>query len=136
MCRYVSEWRSAPDHSDSLHSRSKVAPVHPSHARSLPPVVQRLVRTNPATGARNYYVGSHAREVVGWGRAEGRALLDDLLARATRARDIYSHRWRVGDVLIWDNRCLLHRGRGWDADRYRRHMRQTRVSCPCPTSEE
>ena len=121
---------------DYVFSRSKVAPVHPSHARSLPPVVQRLVRTNPATGARNYYVGSHAREVVGWGRAEGRALLDDLLARATRAQDIYRHRWRVGDVLIWDNRCLLHRGRGWDADRYRRHMRQTRVSCPCPTAEE
>ena len=121
---------------DYVFSRSRVAPVDPAHARSLPPVVQRLVRTNPATGARNYYVGSHAREVVGWGRAESRALLDDLLARATRARDIYSHRWRVGDVLIWDNRCLLHRGRGWDADRYRRRLRQTRVACPCSTTEE
>ena len=115
---------------DYVFSRSRVAPVAPSHARSLPPVAQRLVRANPATGARNYYVGSHARTVRGWSEAASRALLDDLLARATRARDIYRHRWRVGDVLIWDNRCLLHRGRAWNADRYRRRLRQTRISCP------
>ncbi len=112
---------------DYVYSRSRVAPVKQSHADSLPPVEQKLVRTNPATGARNYYVGSHAKAVVGWNDGDSRALLDDLLAGATRRSDIYSHRWRRGDLVIWDNRCLLHRGRPYDADRNRRRMRQTRI---------
>ncbi|MCZ6839990.1 MAG: TauD/TfdA family dioxygenase [Alphaproteobacteria bacterium] len=112
---------------DYVYSRSQVAPVKQSHADSLPPIEQKLVRTNPATGARNYYVGSHAKTVVGWNEGDSRALLDDLLARATGPEQIYAHRWRRGDLVIWDNRCLLHRGRPYDADRYRRRMRQTRV---------
>lgn len=112
-----------------VFSRSKVAPdaVTPSHAASLPPVRQKLVRTNPGNGAKNYYVGSHAELVEGWGEAESRELLDGLLEGMTREEDIYSHAWQPGDVVIWDNRCLLHRGTGYDADRYRRYMRQTRV---------
>ena len=121
---------------DYVYSRSKIAPVKPSHAASLPPVPQRLVRSNPGTGAKNFYVGSHAKTVVGWSEHESRDLLDDLLARATRDQDIYAHRWQVGDLVIWDNRCLLHRGRPYDADRYRRRMRQTRVCGPGPTLEE
>ena len=121
---------------DYVYSRSRVAPVKQSHADSLPPVEQKLVRANPATGARNYYVGSHARCVVGWNEADSRALLDDLLAGATRREDIYSHRWRRGDLVIWDNRCLLHRGRLYDADRYRRRMRQTRIRGAGSTLQE
>ena len=114
---------------DYVFSRSKVAPdaVTPSHAASLPPVRQKLVRTNPRTGEKNYFVGSHAKEIVGWTFEESRALLDDLLDRATRAEHVYSHAWRPGDLVVWDNRCLLHRGSGYDADKYRRRMRQTRV---------
>ena len=112
---------------DYVYSRSKVAPVKPSHAEALPPVQQKLVRRNPRHGAKNYFVGSHAKTIVGWGETESRELIDDLLARATRPEDIYAHQWRVGDLVIWDNRCLLHRGRPYDADRYRRRMRQTRV---------
>ena len=112
-----------------VFSRSKVAPdaVTPSHAASLPPVEQKLVRTNPGNGAKNYYVGSHAERVVGWGEAESRELLDGLLDAMTRDEDIYTHAWQPGEVVIWDNRCLLHRGTGFDADKYRRYMRQTRV---------
>ncbi len=112
-----------------VFSRSKVAPdaVTPSHAASLPPVEQKLVRTNPGNGAKNYYVGSHAERVVGWGDEESRTLLDGLLQAMTRDEDIYSHAWQPGEVAIWDNRCLLHRGTGFDADKYRRYMRQTRV---------
>ncbi|MDJ0608758.1 MAG: TauD/TfdA family dioxygenase [Kiloniellales bacterium] len=121
---------------DYVYSRSKVAPVKPSHADSLPPVRQRLVRSNPRTGARNLFIGSHAREVVGRDEAESRHLLDDLLARATRAEDVYAHCWRPGDLVIWDNRCLLHRGRPYDADRYRRRMRQTRVRGAGSTLDE
>lgn len=113
-----------------VFSRSKVAPdaVTSSHAESLPPVRQKLVRTNPGNGAKNYYVGSHAEKVVGWSEAKGRELLDGLLADMTRPEDIYRHDWRPGEVVIWDNRCLLHRGCGYDADKYRRYMRQTRVT--------
>ncbi len=121
---------------DYVYSRSKVAPVKASHADSLPPVRQRLVRSNPGTGERNLFIGSHAREVVGWDEAASRRLLDDLLARATRAEDVYAHRWQPGDLVIWDNRCLLHRGRPYDADRYRRRMRQTRVRGAGPTLDE
>ena len=114
---------------DYVFSRSKVSPdaVTPSHAASLPPVRQRLVRTNPRTGARNYYVGSHAKTVEGWEERDGRRLLDDLLARAVEEEHIYTHAWQPGELVIWDNRTLLHRGTGYDADRYRRYMRQTRV---------
>ena len=112
---------------DYVFSRSRVAPVDPNHAASLPPVMHRLVRRNPGNGLGNYYVGSHARSIPGRSGIDGRRLLDDLLARATGPRDIHAHRWRAGDTVIWDNRCLLHRGTGYDADRWRRRMRQTRV---------
>ncbi|MYE85794.1 MAG: TauD/TfdA family dioxygenase [Gammaproteobacteria bacterium] len=121
---------------DFAFSRSQVAPVPPIHAASLPPVEQKLVRSNPGNGLKNYYVGSHARSIVGWAGIESRKLIDDLLKRATAPEVIYKHRWNVGDTLIWDNRCLLHRGNGYDADRWRRRLRQTRVAGLSPTLEE
>ena len=123
---------------DYVFSRSKVGDdaVSPSHANSLPPVRQRLVRKNPTTGRRNFYVGSHAREIEGWEFLESRKLLEDLLTRSTKAEHIYEHKWTPGDLVIWDNRCLLHRGSGYDADKYRRRMRQTRVQGIGTTLEE
>ena len=112
---------------DYVFSRSPIAPVDPNHAASLPPVLHPLVRVNPGTGLKNYYVGSHARSIAGWSGIESRRLLDDLLARATRPQDIYAHPWRAGDTVIWDNRCVLHQGTPYDADRWRRRLRQTRV---------
>ncbi len=112
---------------DYVFSRSQVARVDPNHAASLPPVMHRLVRENPANGLKNYYVGSHARSIPGWSGIDSRRLLDDLLKRATQPQDIYAHHWQVGDTVIWDNRCMLHRGTDYDADRWRRRMRQTRV---------
>lgn len=123
---------------DYVFSRSKVSEdaVTPSHAASLPPIEQKLVRKNPRTGEKNYYVGSHARQIEGWSLEESRLLLDDLLERATRPEHVYSHAWQPGDFVIWDNRCLLHRGSGYDADKYRRRMRQTRVQGAGPTLDE
>lgn len=112
---------------DYVFSRSQIAPVNPNHAASLPPVLHPLVRENPANGEKSLFIGSHARSIAGWPGVESRRLLDDLLARATRPQDAYAHQWRAGDTVIWDNRCLLHRGTGYDADRWRRRMRQTRV---------
>ncbi len=123
---------------DYVFSRSKVAPdaVTPSLAASLPPVRQKLIRTNPGTGAKNYYIGSHLKDIEGWSHGDSRQLIDDLQERATKPENIYSHAWRPGDVVIWDNRCLIHRGSGYDADRYRRFMRQTRVRGDGPTLQE
>jgi len=121
---------------DYVFSRSKVAEVDPSHAASLPPVKQKLVRENPATAEKNYYVGAHAKTITGWDHMSARGLLDDLLDRATRPEHIYTHDWEPGQLVIWDNRCLLHRGTGYDADKYRRYMRQTRVRGAGPTLEE
>ncbi len=114
---------------DYVFSRSKVSQdaVTPSHAVSLPPVRHKLVSENTAIRRKNYYIGSHAKEIEGWGLCESRRLLDDLLERATRADYIYTHQWEKGDFVIWDNRCLLHRGKGYDANLYRRRLRQTRV---------
>lgn len=115
---------------DYVYSHSKVAPdaVSPSLAASLPPVRHRLVRSNPRSGARSLFIGSHTRSIEGWSDPDSRALLGDLVDHATGEEHIYAHFWQPGDLLIWDNRCLLHRGAGYDADRYRRDMRQTRVS--------
>lgn len=121
---------------DYVFSRSQVAPINANHAAAMPPVEHKLVRTNPRNGRKNYYVGSHARSIIGWGGVDSRQLIDDLLARATRPEDVYSHRWSVGDTVVWDNRCLLHRGAGYDADRWRRCMRQSRVTGAGPTVHE
>jgi alpha-ketoglutarate-dependent 2,4-dichlorophenoxyacetate dioxygenase len=123
---------------DYVFSRSKVGPdaVTPSHAASLPPVEQKLVRTNPRTGEKNYFVGSHAKEIAGWSFEESRPLIEERESHATAAERVYSHAWQPGDLVVWDNRCLLHRGSGYDADKYRRRMRQTRVCGDGPTLDE
>lgn len=121
---------------DYVFSRSQVAPVDPNHAASLPPIEHRLVRVNPSNGRKNFYVGSHARSIIDWTGIESRELIDQLQAEATREASVYSHHWAVGDTVIWDNRCLLHRGTGYDADRWRRRMRQSRVSGSGPTLAE
>jgi alpha-ketoglutarate-dependent 2,4-dichlorophenoxyacetate dioxygenase len=123
---------------DYSYSRSKVAAdvLSPKLAAGLPPVRQRLVRRNPNTGTANFYTGSHAKMIEGWSEAESRAMIEDLTARATADAHVLSHKWSPGDLVIWDNRCLLHRGAGYDADTYRRYMRQTRVKGRCNTLEE
>ena len=100
---------------------------------AVPPVQQRVVRTHPATGRKALYLGSHASHIVGWPLAKGRILLLDLLAHATQPEFVYRHTWRVGDLVMWDNRCVLHRGRPWD-ERHRRVMHRTTVAGAGPTA--
>ena len=90
-----------------------------------PPSRQRLVRRMPATGRRSLYLSAHASHVVGWPVADGRLLLADLNAHATERRFVYSHAWRLGDVVIWDNRCTMHRGRPHDEHQPRDLRRAT-----------
>ncbi|MEM7188831.1 MAG: TauD/TfdA family dioxygenase [Pseudomonadota bacterium] len=121
---------------DYTYSRSKVAEVKPSLSASLPPVRQKLVRTNPRNGRKNLFLGSHCREIEGMGYDASRALLEDLTTEAVADEHVLWHRWQPGDLVIWDNRCLIHRGAGYDADKYRRYMRQTRVSGTSSSLEE
>jgi len=92
--------------------------------KSLPPVEWPLVRTHPGSGRKVLWVGAHATHIVGWTLAEGRVLLAELLEHATQRECIYRHRWRAGDLVMWDNRCTLHRGRRFDLSQ-RRELRRT-----------
>jgi alpha-ketoglutarate-dependent 2,4-dichlorophenoxyacetate dioxygenase len=67
---------------------------------------------------------------------EAMPLIERLIAEVTRPESVYRHRWRPGEVMIWDNRCVLHRGVGYDEAKYRRRMHQTRVRCPDPSLAE
>jgi len=100
----------------------------------VPPVPQAVVRTHPATGRKSLYVGSHASHVIGRPVEESRALLRELLDFATQPQFVYRHVWRQHDLVMWDNRCVLHRGRPWDERRYRRVMHRTTVAGAGPTA--
>ncbi len=78
-------------------------------------------------------MGSHACEIVGVPTDEARALLRQLREEATRPPLVYRHRWQPGDLVMWDNRCMLHRGRPWDESKYRRVMHRTTVAGDGPT---
>ncbi len=95
--------------------------------RRFAPIAHPLVRTHPVTGRRFLYIGGHAGRVRGMAEAAGRALLDELLDFAVQDRFVYRHRWAVADLVIWDNRRTLHRGRPADPT-LRRVMRRTAVS--------
>jgi alpha-ketoglutarate-dependent 2,4-dichlorophenoxyacetate dioxygenase len=92
---------------------------------ALPPVVWPPVRTHPGSGRKALFCGVHARRIIGMGLAEGRMLLMDLLEHATRPEFVYRHAWRVGDLVMWDNRCTLHRGRRYDLSEPRELRRTT-----------
>jgi alpha-ketoglutarate-dependent 2,4-dichlorophenoxyacetate dioxygenase len=86
----------------------------PGEREQYPPSKQRLVRLHPGSQRKTLYLSAHASHVVGWPIADGRLLLLDLNSHATQPQFVYSHTWRVGDVVIWDNRCTMHRGRPHD----------------------
>jgi len=93
--------------------------------RGFAPPRQPLVRTHPRTGRKIYYVGSHCSHVIGWPVEKGRALVRELTGFCVRPEHIYSHQWRAGDVLVWDNRSVLHRGRTFDPNERRIMHRAT-----------
>jgi alpha-ketoglutarate-dependent 2,4-dichlorophenoxyacetate dioxygenase len=86
----------------------------PGEREKYPPSPQRLVRRHPGSKRKTLYLSAHASHIVGWPVPEGRILLYDLNLHATRPEFVYSHKWRIGDLVIWDNRCTMHRGRPHD----------------------
>jgi alpha-ketoglutarate-dependent 2,4-dichlorophenoxyacetate dioxygenase len=91
------------------------------------PVRQRLVRTHPSTGRKSLYLSSHAGSIIGWPVPEARAFLRDLVEHATQREFVYVHKWRVGDLVMWDNRRTMHRGRPFPAHEPRDVRRTTLV---------
>ena len=92
-----------------------------------PPVRHPLVRTNPVNGRKSLFLGAHASHIEGMPLEEGRALLKELLAHVGQPQFVYSHRWTAGDLVVWDNRCVLHRATPYDTQRYKRLMQRTTV---------
>jgi alpha-ketoglutarate-dependent 2,4-dichlorophenoxyacetate dioxygenase len=90
-----------------------------------PPSPQRLVRRHPGSGRKTLYLSAHASHIVGWPVADGRLLLHDLNTHATQRDYVYSHKWAAGDLVIWDNRCTMHRGRPHDENAPRDLRRAT-----------
>jgi len=101
--------------------------------RADPPVDHPLVRTHPATGEKALYLGNHASHIQGMPEAEGAALLEELLEHTTQRQFVYAHPWRKGDLVMWDNRCLLHRVvANYDMGKYRRVMHRSVVRGTVP----
>ncbi len=114
-------------------SRAKLgfSDFSPNETKTHAPVPQPLVRTLPRSGRKTLYLGSHAGEIVGMTVPEGRMLLHDLTEQATQREFVYRHTWKVGDFVIWDNRCTMHRGREFDMSEVR-DMRRTTVNDSVP----
>ena len=96
------------------------------------PVYQTLVRTHPVTRRKSLYLSSHAGAIVGWPTPEARAFLRDLIEHATQRIFVYSHQWAVGDLVMWDNRQTMHRGRPFPAEEAR-DVRRTTLAGDGPT---
>jgi len=114
---------------DFCHSRAMVAPdlVDETLKAKLPPQRRPLVKTNPLTGEKSIYVASHAKAIEGMDEASGLATIEDLLAHCTQKQFVYRHPWQPGDMVMWDNRATLHRGRPWDDATHARIMYRTTV---------
>jgi alpha-ketoglutarate-dependent 2,4-dichlorophenoxyacetate dioxygenase len=107
----------------------------PGEREQYPPSPQRLVRRHPGSKRKTLYLSAHASHIVDWPIADGRLLLLDLNTHATQPEFVYSHKWRVGDLVIWDNRCTMHRGRAHDEAQPRDLRRATTLDVASTLSE-
>jgi alpha-ketoglutarate-dependent 2,4-dichlorophenoxyacetate dioxygenase len=119
-----------------LYSRGLLGfEVTPEERAMFRPVRQRLVRTHPVTGRKSLYLSSHAGTIIGWPVPEARALLRDLTEHATQPEFVNVHKWRQYDLIMWDNRQVMHRVRRFDESEVR-DMRRTTVAGDEPTIEQ
>jgi alpha-ketoglutarate-dependent 2,4-dichlorophenoxyacetate dioxygenase len=117
-----------------MHSRGSLGMVdYTDEERAMfRPVRQRLVRTHPVSGRRSLYLSAHAGAIIGMPIAEARILLKDLTEHATQPAFVYAHKWRTWDVVMWDNRQMMHRARRYD-ETQPRDMRRTTIAGDVPT---
>ena len=103
-----------------------------SEERDFAPVRQPLVRVHPKSGRTSLYLSSHAGRIVGWPVPEALMMLRELTEHATQREFVYRHKWRVGDLVMWDNQCTMHRARPFDDEQYPRDLRRTTLTCGKP----
>jgi alpha-ketoglutarate-dependent 2,4-dichlorophenoxyacetate dioxygenase len=107
----------------------------PEERFAFRPIRQRLVRTHPVTGRKSLFLSAHAGTIEGWTIPEARMFLRDLTEFATKDRFVYSHEWRVNDLVIWDNRTTMHRARRFDRNEVR-DVRRTTLAGDVATIEQ
>jgi len=120
-----------------LYSRSRIGFTDFSQREreAMPPAPQPLVRTIPQTGRRTLYLASHAGRIRGLPNDEAKALIDQLIKHSTQRGFVYMHRWRINDLVMWDNRCTMHRGKEFDDLRWKRDVQRATVSETAPICE-
>ena len=112
-------------HHSIAHSRQTLGfEFSKDEAEALKGAIHPLVRTIPRSHRKSLYVASHASRIIDWPVPEGRLLLHDLMEHATQPEFVYRHSWRVADLVIWDNRATMHRGKPFDDTKYRRELRR------------
>ena len=102
--------------------------------RDFAPVRQPLVRVHPSSGRVSLFLSSHAGRILGWPVPEALMLLRELTEHATQRERVYRHSWRVGDLVMWDNQCTMHRGRPYDDLVYPRDLRRTTLTVGAPAT--
>jgi alpha-ketoglutarate-dependent 2,4-dichlorophenoxyacetate dioxygenase len=105
-------------------------------AKEFAPVPQRLVRRHAGSGRRSIYLSAHIGTVHGWPRPEAMAVIRELMEHATQPRFVYRHEWRLHDLVIWDNRCTMHRARPFDDRQFKRDMRRMTLEDSAPTLQQ
>ena len=117
-----------------IFSRAKIGFTDwaPEELEKMAPVPQVLVRTHPGSGRKSLFLSSHAGRIRGMEDPEAKLLLMDLIEHATQPAFVYTHRWKAGDLVMWDNRCTMHRAREYDETQIR-DMHRTTVSDGVPT---
>jgi len=108
----------------------------PEEMARCTPVPQRLVRRHQGSGRLSLYLSAHIGGIRGWQRPEAMALIRELTEFATQREFVYSHSWTVGDLVVWDNRCTMHRGRRYEDKTYPRDMRRVTLKDSAPTLEQ
>ena len=109
-------------------SRAGYGVISEEMRRAMPPVPQKIIRIVPESGRAALIIGNHATHVIGWPVEEGEKFLAELNAFATQPQFVYTHTWRAGDLVIWDNRCTLHRATGYDVFKHKRDLRRTTIN--------
>jgi alpha-ketoglutarate-dependent 2,4-dichlorophenoxyacetate dioxygenase len=113
---------------DSISKRIGFAEFTDTERRAFTPVFRPLVRTIPESGRETLYIASHIGPIRGLRDTESEDLLKELTAHATQSQFVYTHRWRVGDLVMWDNRCTMHRATEFDDLRWPRDMQRATTS--------
>jgi alpha-ketoglutarate-dependent 2,4-dichlorophenoxyacetate dioxygenase len=121
-----------------MHSRRKLGfdDFSDEENQTYPPVPQTLLRRHPGSGRMGLFLASHAGRIFGMPEDEGMALLQRLIEHATQRQFVYTHRWRLHDLVMWDNRCTMHRGKAYDDLRWPRDMQRATTSDVAPTCQQ